>query len=124
MDRPEPPRTRAGRVSMRERSLLLADALEGLAVLLHVHELPGLRIPLDPLLGHRVEDLGPVPNGTVSVPVALRWVRRHRITSLGRGPGGSMPGPHSKEKRPTSRVRRRPEPPPSRSRGPATPGAR
>ena len=69
---------------MQAASLLLADALERLAVLLHVHEPAGLLVPLDPLLGHRVGDLRPVPHRTVPVPVV--------------SPGASKPATHGRFK--------------------------
>ena len=53
-------------------SLFFPHALEGLAVLLHIHETAGFRVPLDPLLCHRVEDLRPVTHRSVAVTIA-RW---------------------------------------------------
>src|ERR1700736_475709 len=61
-------------------ALLLSNPLEGRAVFLHVQESAGVRVPLHPLLGLRVEGLAPVSH--LAPAESFSGVLRHRLCSF------------------------------------------
>jgi len=68
--------------------LFLRDTLEGLAVLLLIHESTGLGIPLSPVPGDGGLDLGAIPDGTMTVAVAFGRISGH-VRLLERGVNSS-----------------------------------
>lgn len=70
------------------RLLLLRDTLEGLAILLLIHESTGLGIPLRPVPVDGILDLGAIPDGTMAVAVAFGRISGH-VQLLERGENSS-----------------------------------
>lgn len=70
------------------RLVFLRDTLEGLAVLLLIHESTGLGIPLCPVSVDGILDLGAIPDGTMAVAVAFGRISGH-VQLLERGVNSS-----------------------------------